>query len=446
VPLLKSLQTMLPRQIMGPGLIALAIKMAGAVLAYGMIVALARMMSTEDYGRFAFGLNLSIIAATLGSLGFPTGILRYWPKSIVAGDDAGARGAVSMGYRYAILGGLVLIALAGAGSLVMGLLTGQFQVLQFLAIGILGLIISLGDFSSNLLRAQGSTIVSMLPRDVLWRIFTVLGVGLVFTAGYTVSGPIALIICTAVLAVLTAWQFSHIRKNIKNQLQPSPTRSRFSEVRSSLLPLWVSSVVFAMIQQFDVVVVGSLLGNAQAGAYFAAQKTAALLSLVLIAAGLVAAPSMSSLYHAGKLAELQRLCRSMAGAIVVVTAIGFVMLALLGKFLLGLFDANFVSAYPVLIIVALGTMIDALSGPNAYLMQMTKYETHYLKIMAICYGLVVVAQLILVPRWGGMGAALASAGGVVLWNVWAVLILRRDAGLDPSLLSLVLPPRKTSAT
>ncbi len=416
--------------------------MAGAVLAYGMIVALARMMTTEEYGRFAFGLNLSIIAATLGGLGFPTGILRYWPKSIVARDSAGARGVVSMGYRYSVAMGLGLLVLASAGSIIVGTITGHFQIMQFLAIGILGLAISLGDFSSNLLRAQGSTLVSMLPRDVLWRIFTVLGAGLVFSTGYAITGPIALLICMLVLAALTYWQFTHIRKNMQRQLQPSPTRSNFSEIRGSLIPLWASSVVFAMIQQFDVVVVGSLLGNAEAGAYFAAQKTAALLSLVLIAAGLVAAPSMSGLYHAGKLAELQRLCRSMAGAIVVVTAIGFTLLALVGKFLLGLFDANFISAYPILMIVAVGTMIDAVSGPNAYLMQMTKYETHYLKIMAVCYGLVLAAQLILVPRWGGIGAAVASAAGVVLWNVWAIYILRKDAGLDPSLLSLVLPPRK----
>jgi O-antigen/teichoic acid export membrane protein len=346
-----------------------------------------------------------------------------------------------MGYRYSTLGGLFLIAVTVAGSIAVGLITGKFHVFEFLAIAVLGLVISLADFSTNLLRAQGSTIVSMLPRDVLWRIFTVLGAGLVFSLGYAVSGPTALTICMLVLAALTYWQLTHIRKNMTQQLQPSPTRSHFSDIRPSLIPLWASSVVFAMIQQFDVVVVGSLLGNAEAGAYFAAQKTAALLSLVLIAAGLVAAPSMSGLYHSGKMAELQRLCRTMAGAIVVVTAIGFAMLALVGKFLLGLFDANFISAYPILMIVALGTMIDAISGPNAYLMQMTKYETHYLKIMGVCYALVLGAQLILVPIWGGVGAAIASAGGVILWNVWAIVILRKDAGLDPSLLSLIVPPK-----
>ena len=70
-----------------------------------------------------------------------------------------------------------------------------------------------------------------------------------------------------------------------------------------------------MIQQFDVVIVGSLLSKAEAGSYFAAQKSAQLLSIVLIAGGLATAPHMSALYHAGKLIELQALCRKLAIAI-----------------------------------------------------------------------------------------------------------------------------------
>ncbi len=227
VRILQSLSANLPKQILGPGLIALAIKMAGAVLAYGMIVALAHMMTTEEYGRFAFGLNLSIIAATLAGLGFPTGILRYWPKSTVAGDFAGARGVVALGYKYSALGGLLLIVLATAGSLGAGLVTGNFHVTEFLAISVLGLVISLADFSTNLLRAQGSTIVSMLPRDILWRVFTVLGAGLVFSLGYSVTGPVALTICMLVLAALTYWQWISIRGNMARQLQPSQTRVHF---------------------------------------------------------------------------------------------------------------------------------------------------------------------------------------------------------------------------
>jgi O-antigen/teichoic acid export membrane protein len=89
-------------------------------------------------------------------------------------------------------------------------------------------------------------------------------------------------------------------------------------------------------------------------------------------------------------------------------------------------------------------MVDAMSGPNAYLMQMTSYERHYLWIMLAGYVLVIAAQFALVPRYGAMGAAMASASGVIIWNVMAITVLRRKAGLDSSLLSLLISPKPRS--
>ncbi len=436
----------LPRHIVGSGLISLVIKLLGAVLAYGMVVAFARFLTPDEYGRFAFGLNLAIIAAAIGSVGFSTGIMRYWPQYRVAKDDAGARGVVRLGYQASLIGGIVILCTAIAGSYFSSFFQFKSQVLEFAAIGVLGLLIGVGDYSTNLLRAQGSTVVSMLPRDVLWRIFSVALTGLLIWFGLIISGPIALMICTLVLMVLTVWQVVTVRRNIRIALRENTVRNDWPKLRGSLLPLWASSVIFAMTQQFDVVIVGSLLGNADAGAYFAAQKTAMLLSLVLIAAGLVSAPTMASLFHSGKFVELQRLCRNLSVAIAAVTVVGFAFLILLGHQLLGLFDPHFVTAYPILLIIAFGCMVDAISGPNAYLMQMTSFERPYLKVMAVCYVAVILAQIILIPRYGSLGAAFASAGGVVLWNVWSILILRNRAGLDPSLLSIIRPPKHSVAS
>jgi O-antigen/teichoic acid export membrane protein len=420
------------------------IKLAGAVLAYGMVVAFAHLMSTEEYGRFAFGLNLAIIASTISGCGFATGIMRYWPKYTVERDSSGARGVVRLGYIACFAGGFVMIGIALVGSFVSYFFQARVQFTEFVAIGCLGLVISLGDYSTNLLRAQGSTIVSMLPREVFWRVLSVLAAGFIFWLGIAVSGPVALFICAGVLAVLTIWQVQNVRIHMTKKLDGTESRNDWSKLRPSLLPLWASGVIFAMIQQFDVVIVGSLLGNADAGAYFAAQKTAMLLSLVLVAAGLVTAPIMAALYHSGKRVELQRLCRNLAAAIAAVTVAGFLFLIIVGRQLLAFFDPLFVSAYPVLLIVAFGCMVDALAGPNASLMQMTSYERPYLRVMAVCYVLVLAAQFTLIPLYGTIGAAVASACGVVLWNVWAVTILRREAGLDSSILSLFLAPKKST--
>lgn len=431
----------LPGNILGAGLISLLIKFGGAVMAYGMIVAFAHYMTPDEYGRFAYGMNLAIITSVAGGFGFTTGILRFWPKYLVAGDDAGARGVVRLGYLSVLTtGGLFLLG-AILFSSVDYFKTGHVNNAEWLAIAFLSFFLGICDYSTNLLRAQGSVVESMLPRDVLWRLFAILIGGLFFWQSYKISGPAALFIAAGILIVLAGWQVLAVHRRMNASLLSNASKSVWRSIAPSMAPIWATSIIIAMIQQFDVVIIGSFMSSADAGAYFAAQKTAALLSLVLIVAGLVTAPTMSALYHSHKLAELQRLCRNLAGAIAIVTAIGFIILVVYGHQLLALFDPQFTSAYWVLVIVAIGTMIDAVSGPNAYLMQMTAYEKPYLKIMVVCYGLVLLAQFILVPRFGGIGAALASAGGVVMWNVWAIVVLRRKAGFDPSLLSLISSPR-----
>ena len=422
------------------GLTALLIKGLSAVLSYAMVVAFAHFLNADEYGQFAYGMNVAIIVSAVMSLGFATGILRYWPQHVVAGETACARGVAQFGF--------VAIATASVAILAITVLLGSMSVvaakvgsLGFLVtVALLGSIIAFGDYSANLLRAQGSTLMSMLPRDVLWRVVTPATAFVVWRFGAGLSGTASLAIAAFVLVLLTLWQAVPIQRNINALSLNKNSQQNFKALRPSLAPLWVAGIIFAMIQQFDVVIVGSLLSKAEAGSYFSAQKTAQLLSLVLIAGGLATAPHMSALYHAGRLVELQALCRKLAIIIAAITFAGFIFLVITGKLLLSMFDPQFVAAYPILIALALGAVVDAGSGPNAYLMQMTKFEGAYLRILIGCYSLVIAAQFILIPRYGSFGAALASASGVILWNVLAIVVLRRNAGLDSSLLSVFHPP------
>jgi O-antigen/teichoic acid export membrane protein len=429
------------RRLAASGILSFGIKIFGAVISFAMIVVFARLLSAEEYGRFASGLNASIIVANLAMLGLQTGILRYWPKYLVEGDKARARGVVWLGYLVISGAGLLLLILSVILAVVLQRQGFGADIQLYTIVALLGLFIAIADFSTNLLRAQGSTVVSMLPRDIIWRTATPALAFVFLRSGFSLSADFSLLISAAVLVILNFWQFRVILKNMTAQASHPSFHMDFGDIRKSLIPIWISAILIAMIQQFDVVIVGTVLSKSEAGSYFAAQKTAQLLSLVLIAGGLATAPAMSALFHAGKRNELQALCRKLAIAIAAATIAGYIVLLLIGKFLLNLFDESFVSAYPILLVVGIGAVIDALAGPNAYLMQMTRFEMPYLKIMAGCYVVVVCAQLLLIPIWGSLGAAIASTAGVVLWNVIAIFILRRHAGLDPSILSLIWPPK-----
>ncbi len=430
------LQSLLRHRLFSSGLISLLIKVSGAGLSYLMFVAFAHILNAENYGVFAFSFNLAVVVSAFAGFGYSTAIMRYWPQYLAQGRPEYAIGALKMGMQLTILGSCF--------ALVIGLLANHFRIAtdrNYFVVAILASTFCIGDFAAAVLRAQNSVVASMLPRDVLWRILAPLCAITVVWGGYTLDSRLAVYICSAVLMALLAFQILIIKSNIIKSVTHVAAVSDWAGTRKSLIPLWGAGIVFAMIQQMDVVVVGFLVNGGETGAYFSAQKTAALLSLVLIAGGLVSAPMMASLYEKKQINELQKLCRQMVIAIASVTLLGFVFLIFAGNTLLSIFNHSFTSAYSILLILAFGSMIDAVSGPTAYLMQMTSLESIYARMLALIYALVFALQFIFIPHYGVIAAALSNAAGVIIWNCVSIYFLRKRIGVDPSLFGLFFPTK-----
>ncbi|NMD09313.1 MAG: lipopolysaccharide biosynthesis protein [Phyllobacteriaceae bacterium] len=429
------------KAIYGKGISALVIKVASAGTSYLMLVAFANLLSPEDYGYFGYILNLSILLSALFGLGLPTAIMRFWPTHMERAEPALARGAVKVSL-LALAAATALLTLLGVLLSLMGIMSAELGFAgAWIATALLAATFAFGDYLSGALRAQGNTIWALAPRDIFWRVAApLLAISVLYTTGIS-DARTAILSCLAVMVIVCVAQiYKHIQLT-RMLAGKGTTQVDWKAWTKPLLPLWWSGVLYALIQQFDVIVVGTLLGPAEAGAYFAAQKTASLLGLVMIAGGMVAAPMMAASFHAGRMAELQRLCRLLAIAIAVSTLAGLVLMAVLGNLLLTIFDPTYVSAYGVLMVLSFGFAVDAMAGPSAYLMQMTKLEWTYLRIMAVVYGLVLALQVTFVPRYGILAAAAASAFGVVIWNVLAIHLLRKEIGIDPSILSALWPPK-----
>jgi O-antigen/teichoic acid export membrane protein len=431
----------LAARLVGPGLISLVVKVASAALSYIMLVAFARMLTAEDYGYFGVMTNSAIVLSTVCVVGLHLGAMRFWPAHLEQGAPDLAKGFAVSAQRLLAFVSLGLIAIGLVASLT-GLGTGLFGIASgALLVAVFAALLAFSEFYSSLLRAQNQTAWALVPRDIIWRILAPASAGLVLYFTGAVTGVAAILCCVVVLAILTLAQFGVTWRTTQRIVGNVAARTDWKAWRGPLIPLAGASVLFAMVQQLDVVVVGTLLGASEAGSYFAAQKTASLMGLVMIAGGMVAAPLMSAAFQGGRTTELQRICKFLSVAIAVATLVGFAVLAFVGGELLALFDPAYRSAHGLLMVLALGYAIDALAGPTAYLMQMTKLENDYLKIMAMAYAIVLALQLFLVPRYGAMAAAVATTFGYVVWNIAAIALLRRDVGVDSSLLSFLLPPK-----
>ena len=69
-------------------------------------------------------------------------------------------------------------------------------------------------------------------------------------------------------------------------------------------------------------------------------------------------------------------------------------------------------------------------------MTMTRYERQASWFMALAATLNIVLSVALIPLFGLVGAAIASAAGIVAWNLSGLLFVRSRLDVNPTVLPL----------
>lgn len=425
------------KKLLSGGLWSLGIKIGSAGLTYLMFVLLARSMTIGDYGRYSFGFNLATFLSVVAGFGLHVAIMRWWPEYLAKGEPGTSVAAYRWSSRTTLTGIIAVSALMVAAALGFGQWQREdpaYLVFAALLIGPL----CYSEFIASLLRSQGSVGWALVPRDIAWRGLMCVGGGVAVWQGRLLTADEAMLLTAIVLGALVLAQVAVAKRQSPEMRMhaQSAAPDLHPAWRSTALALWAASILYALIQYVDVVLVGLLISPEAAGPYFAVTKTASLVSLLLIASNMICAPLISRYWHAGDKAQLQRILRLVAMGVGIPTLLGFAFIVIFGKLLLGLFGDGFEAAYPALVVLTFGYTINALSGPMSYLVQFTGYEGAYLRIMATSYAAVLVLQCLLIPILGIMGAAIGTAAGLVGWNLRSLILAKRKIGVDPSFLAV----------
>jgi O-antigen/teichoic acid export membrane protein len=101
-----------------------------------------------------------------------------------------------------------------------------------------------------------------------------------------------------------------------------------------------------------------------------------------------------------------------------------VVLLALGEPLLRMFGKDFVGGYHLMFIIAIGLLARASVGPAERLLNMLGERRRCAYVYAGSFLLNVVLCFVLIPRYGAVGAATASATALVFESVWLFLVAK----------------------
>ena len=221
-----------------------------------------------------------------------------------------------------------------------------------------------------------------------------------------------------------------------------PDRAGIAAWRAALPGLWALSILQVATPQIAVLILGVQLDPAVSGAFFAAQRAAGLVALILTAGNIAAGPMIAAAYAQGRHDDLARICRLVAAGSLTLASLAALFAILFAGAALAMFGPGFERALPALLILIAGQLINAATGPVSVLLELSGRERAALRLSAIVTLVAMPGLWIAVGIWGIEGAAIVQALSVAVWTVLAVIMARRAPGVDPSIAGFLWPVRR----
>jgi len=417
------------RQLVSGAALGAVLKFGGVGLAFLMLLMLARRMDSDAYGVFAAAFSVATIAGFVATLGQHVAILRFWSSL----DEAHGRAAASAALRFSLsltFAGATLIAggLTLAGTLAPQLSLFGGTELTIALTGAMAGAFALSETAVAGLRARGSIVFALAPREIVWRLAVIAGA---FAIPAPLGADTALTVIAVALIAVTAPQLAVlVREALAAPRSPAPTEDARA-LRRSVLDFWGGGAVGPLTAHVGTILVATLLGPAAAGAYFAADRIAKLLSIALIGVNQIVGPMIARSWRGGRIDEVSFLV--FAGSVIAfaVAVAGFLVYLLFGRYALSLFNPAYAEALPILLILSVGQLVNTVCGPNNFLLNMAGRERDYLVIMTV-WGIAAIAGIwIGASEFGVLGAATASTLAMTGWNITAVATAQIRLGVNP---------------
>ncbi|MDE5441075.1 oligosaccharide flippase family protein [Bradyrhizobium sp. CSA207] len=406
------------------------LKVASGALAFALFSLAARTMSPDGFGIFATWISVAQIAAVVGLVGQESLLVRFLNEYQVGDRHDLTKGVLLSSLKISFVAMVVAVAAIALAANIRG--DWWLLILAVSAYTAVNAGLMLG---SQIARSLVSILMGEGNRELFWRVGVVLFL-LAVLFGHRQLEPAELIaVMTIAMSVGVVAQIIAIARALPN-LRGTPARSEPSRWRSSALHFWVASILEVANQYFDVILVYWMLDPTTAGIYFAASRLANIFAMLSAALYSFGARRLPSLYFSKNHQEFKRTLQLMAEVTALCVVSGLVIIWIGGPYLLNLFGPHFAAQHSVLIVLAIGTAIQAAGGPSAAILQLTGHERKYVPVVAANVAVRLVGFLVLIPWLGVLGAAISATVSLAFATIVLNLLCRRLAGVDPSILVL----------
>jgi len=246
------------------------------------------------------------------------------------------------------------------------------------------------------------------------------------------------------LVIAAIISVAFLMKRVSNEVSGSSTVSsesppkvfwsfwRFSAPRS------IQAIFQILVVYLDVILVGALASTRSAAIYNVASRYATLGTTASQGVAYALGPQISRLIHAGNTAESQRVYQMGTAWIVILAWPVLLILETCAPLFMRIFGHVYLQGSVALVILCFAMLCQSVTGNNAVALNMAGKSTINLVIGIIALSTNVLANVLLIPRMGMNGAALAWLITIGITQTLTSWALYRTTRLHPFTSSLIV--------
>lgn len=415
---------------------SLLIRGAGALVSFALGVAVARILSPADLGRY--GILFSFV--TLVSLPFTVGLPNFLTQEVPKNRDReSVRRLINRSIWFASILALVYV-MAGIGFFLAGMRLADWRF-GWLSVLLLAPVMGLDTIQGGALRGLGSANLSQVPTLIVRPGMGLLALGAAVLLGAPSTLETALVSYAVGCCISFVTSLVLMRRGINrvdqievDEARPIDLRNMASLVGSFSL-FGIAGVLTGTIDMMVLEVLGDYVG---AGNYRVALQGVAFVILGHNAIGNVTYVQLAQLTGGRSGSNLEEVCDrslrwqmySTLPVIVVIILVGLPVIRMV-------FGTEYSDAYPLLVVLCIGHLATIMVGASSYLVLLANRQIHGAAVSILAILITVIVAGSMHGQLGAVAVALGSAIGAGVRSVGYLLIARSTFEIDPGIIGYI---------
>ena len=389
----------------------------GNINRYVYTAILARWVGIEFLGIYSLANAIMIIFEMISKMGLETGVMRFVSRLDIETQKKEIQlviqSALKMSMIFSIISSILLILFS---SLLVQVFNGGYLFKITLIVfactipfNVTTLISAFSTQGFKLLKYK--VIITQLLNPSVLLITMLLAFNLM-------SKEMAIILPIPLTGIVGCFiMFFMLKKLVVMNIQ-SIIKSKFNnDLLKYSIPLMLVSILQVLMHWMDILMLGYFTDTTTVGLYHPAARTAGLLQALLLSFLSIYAPTISELDSKKKYKKMERIYKLVTRLLLTFSIPISIILILFPTKVLLIFGPEYMAGSTVLILLTFGAFFQTIFGPAGPLLSMSGYTNIVFINSLIAFVLNFILNIILIPRFGLVGAALSTLISMLLLGI-----------------------------